>query len=153
MTPFYPLLYQILHENSKFFARFACILRNLTILRQFYIKFANFAFKLHFCTLNDPHFWESTPKEPHFFVPTPNDPPFFEQGGPVKLDSMWQHRLTRPLHVQHTYYRIIFKQNPLTLFQEGCKVAPRRIFGWNNFSHNIAVIFDFFFYLYLQNHV
>ena len=28
-------------------------------------------------------------------------------GGPAKLDSMWQHRLTRPLHVQHTYYRII----------------------------------------------
>ena len=26
-----------------------------------------------------------------------------EHGGPVKLDSMWQHRLTRPLHVQHTY--------------------------------------------------
>ena len=21
------------------------------------------------------------------------------QGGPVKLDSMWQHQLTRPLHV------------------------------------------------------
>ena len=25
-----------------------------------------------------------------------------ERGGAVKLDSMWQHRLTRPLHVQHT---------------------------------------------------
>ena len=40
-------------------------------------------------------------------------------GGPVKLDSMWQHRLTprltRPLHVQHTYYRIIFKQNPFKI--------------------------------------
>ena len=29
----------------------------------------------------------------------------------VWLDSMWQHRLTRPLHVQHTYYCIIYKQN------------------------------------------
>ena len=29
-------------------------------------KFANFALKLHFCTLNDPHFWESTSESPHF---------------------------------------------------------------------------------------
>ena len=41
------------------------------------------------------------------------------QGGPVKLDSMWQHRLTRPLHVQHTYYRIIFKQNPFNIISRG----------------------------------
>ena len=40
-------------------------------------------------------------------------------GGPVKLDSMWQHRLTRPLHVQHTYYRIIFKQNPFNIISRG----------------------------------
>ena len=43
----------------------------------------------------------------------------FFQGGPVKLDSMWQHRLTRPLHVQHTYYRIIFKQNPFNIISRG----------------------------------
>ena len=41
------------------------------------------------------------------------------RGGPVKLDSMWQHRLTRPLHVQHTYYRIIFKQNPFNIISRG----------------------------------
>ena len=40
-------------------------------------------------------------------------------GGPVKLDSMWQHRLTRPLHVQHTYYRIIYKQNPFNIISRG----------------------------------
>ena len=40
-------------------------------------------------------------------------------GGPVKLDSMWQHRLTRPLHVQHTFYRIIFKQNPFNIISRG----------------------------------
>ena len=40
-------------------------------------------------------------------------------GGPVKLDSMWQHRLTRPLHVQHTYYRIIFEQNPFNIISRG----------------------------------
>ena len=40
-------------------------------------------------------------------------------GGAVKLDSMWQHRLTRPLHVQHTYYRIIFKQNSFNIISRG----------------------------------
>ena len=43
----------------------------------------------------------------------------WSQGGPVKLDSMWQHRLTRPLHVQHTYYRIIFKQNLFNIISRG----------------------------------
>ena len=41
------------------------------------------------------------------------------QGGPVKLDSMWQHRLTRPLHLQHMYYRKIFKQNPFNIISRG----------------------------------
>ena len=40
-------------------------------------------------------------------------------GGPVKLDPMWQHRLTRPLHVQHTYYRIIYEQNPFNIISRG----------------------------------
>ena len=26
---------------------------------------------------------------------------------------------TRPLHVQHTYYRIIFKQNPFNIISRG----------------------------------
>ena len=41
--------------------------------------------------------------------------------GSVKLDSMWQHRLTRPLHVQHTYmyYCIIYKQNPFNIISRG----------------------------------
>ena len=55
-------------------------------------------------------------------------------GGPVKLDSMWQHRLTRlvprPLHVQHTYYRIIFKQNPFNIISrevQGCTSTDFRL--------------------------
>ena len=54
-----------------------------------------------------------------------------ESRGPVKLDSMWQHRrlITRPLYVQHAYYRIITNKIHLTLFQEGLNVEPRRIFG------------------------
>ena len=40
-------------------------------------------------------------------------------GGAVKLDSMWQHRLTRPLHVQHTDYCIIYKQNPFNIISRG----------------------------------
>ena len=39
--------------------------------------------------------------------------------GAVKLDSMWQHRLTRPLHVQHTFYCIIYKQNPFNIISRG----------------------------------
>ena len=45
--------------------------------------------------------------------------PQVQTGGPVKLDSMWQHRLTRPLHVQHTYYCIIYKQNPFNIISRG----------------------------------
>ena len=43
----------------------------------------------------------------------------FRGGGPVKLDSMWQHRLTWLLHAQHTYYCIIFKQNPFNIISRG----------------------------------
>ena len=50
-------------------------------------------------------------------------------GGPVKLDSMWQHRLTRPLHVQHTYYRIIFKQNPFNIISRGVQGCTSTDFG------------------------
>ena len=43
----------------------------------FKLKFANFGLKLNFCTLNDPHFWESTSKKiPFFLEPTQNDPCF-----------------------------------------------------------------------------
>ena len=42
-----------------------------------------------------------------------------QQGGPVRLDSMWQHRLTRPFHVQHTYYSVIYKQNPFNIISRG----------------------------------
>ena len=57
----------------------------------------------------------------------------FIQGGPVKVDSMWQHRLTRLVRDRYMYSIRITVQFSnkihLTLFQERCKVAPRRIFG------------------------
>ena len=68
MTPFFPLLSQILHKNCKFFRA----------SRAFW-EFANFALKLHFCTLNDPHFWESTPKKPPFFWRPHRMIPFFRR--------------------------------------------------------------------------
>ena len=60
------------------------------------------------------------------------------RGGPVKLDSMWQHRLTRLVRdrymyspdVQHTYYRIIFKQNPFNIISrevQGCTSTDFRL--------------------------
>ena len=46
-----------------------------------------------------------------------------DRGGPVKLDSMWQHRLTRLVRDRYmysiTYYRIIFKQNPFNIISRG----------------------------------
>ena len=42
-------------------------------------KFANFALKLHFCTLNDPHFGEFTPKKPPFFWCPHRMTPFFRR--------------------------------------------------------------------------
>ena len=74
MTPFFPLLYQILHTNCKFSHAFWEIYK---FCGNSNIRFANFGLKLHFCTLNDSHFWESTSKKIlFFFAPTPNDPLF-----------------------------------------------------------------------------
>ena len=44
------------HKLEFFFARFAHILRNLTILWQFQHKIANFGIKIEVCKLNDPQF-------------------------------------------------------------------------------------------------
>ena len=69
----------------------------------------------------------------HVLVAEPFWPPIFgfqTRGGPVKLDSMWQHRLTRPLHVKHTYYRIIYKQNPFNIISrgvQGCTATDFRL--------------------------
>ena len=77
MTPFSTLVSNFTYK-LQIFACFACILRNLNILQQFFIniKFANFGLKLHFCILNDPHFGSPHQKDPIFFEPTLNDPPF-----------------------------------------------------------------------------
>ena len=77
MTPFFPFLYHILHKIANFcalrahFEEFSDFVAILT--------FANFALKLHFCTLNDPHFWESTPKKPPFFWCPHRMTPFFRR--------------------------------------------------------------------------
>ena len=42
-------------------------------------KFANSALKWHFCTLNDLHFWEPTPKKPPFFWCPHQMTPFFRR--------------------------------------------------------------------------
>ena len=88
MTPFFPLLYQILHNNWNFCALRAHFEKFNNFCGNFKRKFANFALKLHFCTLNEPHFWESTSEKPPFFWcphrmtpfflrnPTPNAPIF-----------------------------------------------------------------------------
>ena len=43
---------------------------------KFYIQIANFCLKIHFCTLNDPHFGSLHQKRSHYFEPTQNDPLF-----------------------------------------------------------------------------
>ena len=53
----------------------------------------------------------------------------------VKPDSMWQHRLTRPLHVPgmysiHITVYIIYKQNPFTIISrgaQGCNLTDFRL--------------------------
>ena len=70
LTPFFPLLYQILHENCKYFARFARILRNLTILWQFWQKICQFYLEIAFLHTEWPPFLGvHTKKGPHFFFP------------------------------------------------------------------------------------
>ena len=78
VTPFsfFPLSYQILHTNSKFLHALHAFWEIYKFCGNFNIKLSNFDLKLHFCTLNDPHFCESTSKRSHFLEPTPNDPFF-----------------------------------------------------------------------------
>ena len=80
MTPFFPLLYQSSHvQITNFHAYF----RNLQILLYYNINFANFGLKLHFCTLNDPHFGGPHQKNPFFFFfffwAHTEWPPFFNE--------------------------------------------------------------------------
>ena len=67
MTPFFPLLYQILHTNCKFMHASREFWEISQFCGNFNIILAEFGLKLHFCTLNDPHFWESTPEKTFFF--------------------------------------------------------------------------------------
>ena len=84
MTLFFPLLYQILHTNCTFSHASHAFSEIYKSCGNFNIKFANFGLNLHFCTLNDLHFWESTSKKmsPHRMTPffnqnlTPNAPYF-----------------------------------------------------------------------------
>ena len=78
--PLFSLLYQILHKNCKFLRASRAFWEILRFCGNLNRKCANSALKLHFCTLNDPHFWEPTPKKaPIFLVPTSNDPLIFDE--------------------------------------------------------------------------
>ena len=105
MTPFFPLLYQILHENGKFFARFARILRNLTILWQFQQKICKFCLEIAFLHTEWPPFLGvHTKKAPIFLVPTPNDPLFSTKS--------YTERSLFSFSGRHLYVTFIFKCPP-----------------------------------------
>ena len=76
--PFFPLLYQILQANLNFLRASCSFWQTKKLCHNFNIKFANFALKLHFCTLNDLQFWESTPKKIPFFWSPHRMTPFFQ---------------------------------------------------------------------------
>ena len=79
MTPLFPLLYQILHKNCKFCALRVHFEKFKDFLWQFKQKICKFCLENAFCTLNDPHFWESTPKKPTFFRCPQRMTPFFRR--------------------------------------------------------------------------
>ena len=68
ITPFFPLLHQILRTNCKFLHTSHAFWKIYKFCDNFNINLANFSLKLHFSTLNDSHFWESTSKRILFFV-------------------------------------------------------------------------------------
>ena len=71
----FPLLYQNFHKNDANF-RALGFWEIYQFWDNFNIKFANFGLKLNFCTLNDPHFWESTSKKIPLFGAHTIDPLF-----------------------------------------------------------------------------
>ena len=107
--PFFPLLYHILHENCKFFARFARILRNLTILCQFQQKICKFCLEIAFLHTEWPPFLMSPhQKSPHFFlVPKPNDPLFSTKS--------YTERPLFSFSSRHLYVTFIFECPPGTM--------------------------------------
>ena len=79
MTPFFPLSYQFLHTNCKCLCASRAFWEIYKFCSNFNIRFAKFGLKLHFCTLNDPQFWESTSKRSHFFGAHTEWSPFFNK--------------------------------------------------------------------------
>ena len=69
VTPIFLLTYQILHTNCKFLRTSHAFWKLYKFCGNFNIKFSNFGLKMHFCPLNDPHFWESTSKKSTFWSP------------------------------------------------------------------------------------
>ena len=65
--PLFPVSYQILHTNCKFSRALRSFWEICQFCSNFNVKFANFVLKLHFCSLSDPHFWESTSKKDQIF--------------------------------------------------------------------------------------
>ena len=78
MTPIFLLTYQSLHTNCKFLHTSHTFWKIYKFCGYFNIKCSNFGLKMHFCPLNDPHFWESTSKKIPVLEPTLDDP-FFQQ--------------------------------------------------------------------------
>ena len=71
--PLFPIiiLYQILYANCKFAHASRTFLEIYKCCGNFNIGFANFGLKLHFGTLNDPHFWKSTSVSGSWKLPLP----------------------------------------------------------------------------------
>ena len=72
----------------------------------------------------------------------------FLWNGPTEEAGRAQFNLATATYATVAYSAVWFvNKTHLKWLQEGFNVEPQRIFGLNNFSHNIAVIFEFS-YLY-----
>ena len=90
MTPFFYSVHTQWPPFFHFCIKFYIQIANFCALRAYFEKFnyfcgnfnrkfANFALKLHFCTLNNPHFWESTSEKPPFVWCPHRMTPFFRR--------------------------------------------------------------------------
>ena len=77
--PFFPLSFQILHTNCNFSRASRAFWEIYKFCSTFYIKFAKFGLKLHFCTLNDPHFFFLSPHQKRSLFLLEHTYPFFQR--------------------------------------------------------------------------
>ena len=105
----WPLFFHFCISSANFFALHA-FWKNYQFCGNSYIKFTNFGLKLHFCTLNDRHLWESTSKNNPFFWVHTKWPPFS-----TKLYTKCP-LLSAP--VKNMYVTFIFEYPPTTWGQK-----------------------------------